>query len=46
METFAAPKSFSEGEAPSSCQLIVACWPAVKVVEATGDVIFREDVQH
>lgn len=24
---------------PSSCQVTVACWPAVHVVDATGEVI-------
>jgi hypothetical protein len=39
METFAGPKSFKEGAAPSSCQLTVAGLPALNVVEATGDVV-------
>jgi hypothetical protein len=41
METLAGPKSFNDGEAPSSCQETVACFPPLKVVEATGLVIYR-----
>jgi len=39
METLAGPKSFNDGEAPSSCQETVACFPPLKVVEATGLVM-------
>ena len=40
MDTLAGPKSARDGDWPSSCQLIVADWPAVNVVEAVGEVVW------
>ena len=35
------PKSHNDEEVPPSCQEMVACFPPLKVVEATGLVIYQ-----
>lgn len=40
MAKVALPNCARDGEFPLSCQEMVAGWPAVKVEESTGEVIY------